>query len=100
MKFKPVELTDKALEKVKEIMDKKSVGEDYALRIGVRGGAACMGVSYMLGFDKPKSEDMLYDIGKVRVAVEKKQVMFLTGLKVDWVEKDGEAGFAFSKEDQ
>ena len=55
--LQPIELTPKAVAEVKHIMDNKNIPEGYGLRVGVKGGG-CGGVSYVLGFDKPKDNDL------------------------------------------
>lgn len=94
----PVKLTQEASEMVKNIMEKKGIPEDYKLRIGIKGGAGCLGVNYLLGFDKPREGDEEFDLDGIPVLIEKKHRMFLIGMKVDWVTKDGAAGFTFYKE--
>ena len=44
-------ISDKAIEKVKQLRAESSIGEDYFLRVGVVGGG-CSGLSYKLDFDK------------------------------------------------
>lgn len=95
-----ITISDKALEKVHEIMDRKEIADEYCLRIGVRGGAACMGVTFVLGFDKPKQEDISFNQEDIKIIIEKKQVMFLAGLRVDWIERKDEQGFTFLKPNQ
>lgn len=94
----PVKLSDKAVEMVKSIMQRKGIPEDYSLRIGIRGGAGCLGVNYMLGFDKAKKNDQVYDLDGIPILIEKKDIMFLLGMTVDWVTNDGQSGFTFFKE--
>ncbi|EMR02103.1 HesB/IscA family protein [Cesiribacter andamanensis] len=92
--IQPVELTPKALEEVRHIMAHKNIPEGYGLRIGVKGGG-CGGVSYMLGFDKPKEGDLQYQLEGVPVLVEKRHTMYLLGLQVDFHESADARGFMF-----
>lgn len=95
MTIEPVSLTEKAIEEVKHIMQNKSIPEGYGLRIGVKGGAGCSGLGYMLGFDKPKDGDITYSIDGITVHVEKRQTMYLVGLEVDFYEGSDARGFTF-----
>ncbi len=52
----PIEITNAAEREIKHIMAHKNIPTDYHLRVGVKG-AGCGGMSYALGFDKPKTGD-------------------------------------------
>ena len=95
MILEPVTLTAKAIEEVKHIMANKNIPEGYGLRIGVKGGAGCSGMGYMLGFDKPKDGDISYVVEDITIHVEKKQTMYLVGLEVDFYEGADARGFTF-----
>lgn len=90
----PIEITVKAMEEIKTIMATKKIPTDYHLRIGVKGGG-CGGMDYVLGFDKPKEGDQHYSIEGIPVLLEKKQVMFLMGMKIDFYEGNEARGFTF-----
>ncbi|MEP1781573.1 iron-sulfur cluster assembly accessory protein [Reichenbachiella sp.] len=97
MSPEPVSITPKAVEEVKNIMNNKGIPEDYALRIGIKGGG-CGAIGYMLGFDKLKDSDISYLHEEVPIVIEKKHVMYLMGLEVDFVEDSEERGFCFNKD--
>ena len=65
----PIGLTSRALVEVKNIIQEKSVPADYGLRIGVQGGG-CSGMSYLLGFDKAKEQDEVYDLDGVQLIMD------------------------------
>ncbi|RED92640.1 HesB/IscA family protein [Marinoscillum furvescens] len=90
----PVQITDKAQKEIKNIMDNKKVPDGYGLRVGVKGGGC--GVSFVLGFDKPKEDDLRYDVRGIPVYVQKKEVMFLIGKEVDFYEGADARGFVFT----
>lgn len=96
MSLEPVELTEKAVVEVKNIMEHKGIPEGYGLRIGIKGGG-CGALGYMLGFDKKKEGDIEYEREGIPIYSEKKQVMYLMGLKLDFYEGADERGFTFSK---
>ena len=92
--LEPVELTPKAVEEVKAIMQSKNIPEGYGLRIGMRGGG-CGGMSFLLGFDKQKEGDLAYEIEGIPVFVEKRHTMYLVGMQVDFHEGADARGFMF-----
>src|SRR5690606_2642910 len=90
----PIEITEKAKEEIKNILAFKNIPTDYHLRVGVKGGG-CGGMAYSLGFDKPKEGDQQFEIDGISVLLEKKQVMFLMGMKVDFDEGTEARGCTF-----
>ncbi|PIB34375.1 Fe-S cluster protein [Reichenbachiella sp. 5M10] len=96
MDIEPVSITPKALEEVQNIMDHKGIPADYSLRIGIKGGG-CGAMGYVIGFDKPNESDISYTIEQIPVVVDKKHVMYLIGLEVDFVEEADARGFSFNK---
>jgi iron-sulfur cluster assembly protein len=91
----PIEITPEAEREIKHIMANKNIPEDYFLRVGVKGGG-CGGMSFALGFDKKKAEDEAYVLQDIPVVIEKKHLMFLMGLQLDFFEGDEARGFTFT----
>ena len=89
----PIVLTDKAAEKVKELLSGQPDGEEQALRVAVRGGG-CSGFQYALAFDAPKDDDHRFEAQGVSVVVDKTSMQFVFGSEVDWVDGLQGAGFA------
>ncbi|WP_075351484.1 HesB/IscA family protein [Algoriphagus marinus] len=94
----PIKITPKAEAEIKNIMANKSIPADYHLRVGVKGGG-CGGMSYALGFDKPKPEDQKFDLEGIPVLIEKRHYMFLMGMQIDFFEGDEARGFTFVNPD-
>jgi iron-sulfur cluster assembly protein len=94
----PISITEKAEAEIKHIMANKNIPSDYFLRVGVKGGG-CGGMSYALGFDKPKPEDQQFEVDGIRVLIEKKHFMFLMGMQIDFFEGDEARGFTFVNPD-
>ncbi|MDR7129109.1 iron-sulfur cluster assembly protein [Algoriphagus sp. 4150] len=90
----PIKITEKAEAEIKNIMANKNIPADYHLRVGVKGGG-CGGMSYALGFDKPKDEDQQFEILGISVLIEKRHFMFLMGMEIDFFEGDEARGFTF-----
>lgn len=91
--FQPITITEKAAIEIKKIMATKGIPEEYALRVGVKGGGC--GVALMVGFDKKKESDLVYTINTIPVLIDKKHTMYLIGKQVDFVETEQGRGFAF-----
>ncbi|MEQ8241225.1 MAG: iron-sulfur cluster biosynthesis family protein [Cyclobacteriaceae bacterium] len=89
----PVTISEKAAIEIKNILSSKNIPSDYGLRIGVKGGGC--GVSFVLGFDKIKDDDLNYAVDDIPVYVQKKQLMFLVGKGVDFYEGSDARGFFF-----
>jgi iron-sulfur cluster assembly protein len=96
--LEPVQISPEAAREVSKIMSGKDIPEGYGLRIGVRGGKGCFGVSYYLGFDKKKSGDLEYTVQDFPVYVSKAETMYLLGVVLDFYEGSDARGFTFSKE--
>src|SRR6267142_397364 len=93
--IQPVNLSAKAAEEVRKIMQSKNIPPDYGLRLGVRGGGGCGGVSLIIGFDKKKDSDLFYTIEGISVYIDKKHTMYLIGKEVDFYEGEDARGFMF-----
>ena len=93
-KTNPVNLTDAAIVKVKEIMatqDPLPAG----LRIGVVGGG-CSGFQYSMSFENAAGMmDKVVRFEDLKVFVDATSAMYLNGCTVDYVETLEAAGFKF-----
>ncbi len=87
-----ITLTDKAVEKIGELLGTQEESGSQALRVAVRGGG-CSGFQYALAFDQPKEDDNVFEVGGVAVAVDKVSMQFVFGSEVDYVEGLQGAGF-------
>lgn len=96
-----VSITDNAAIEVKNIMSNKNIPEGYGLRIGMKGGGGCgAGMTHMLGFDKEKEGDIQYESQGIMIYIEKKHLMYLIGLQVDFYEGSDKRGFVFNHPEQ
>jgi len=90
-----IQVTEKAAEQIKKIMDKEGL-RDHGLRVAVVGGG-CSGMSYKLQFDKESTQDdKVYELGGVRIIVDKKSSIFLNGTTLDFSDGLNGTGFTFS----
>jgi len=91
---KVVSLTDRAAERVREIMAKAE--KPYAgLRVGVKNGG-CAGQEYVLEYAESAGplDEMVEDKG-VKILVEPKAVLFLVGTVIDYEVTKLSAKFVF-----
>jgi len=94
-----ISLTPEAVEKLREILGKQDDPAGYYLRLGVKGGG-CSGFSYVLQFDKDVDlkYDRTFEIEGIRVAVDRKSLVFLAGMTLHYtgdLHILGEGGFEF-----
>src|SRR5580704_11045188 len=82
---KGIQVTDKALVKVRSAMAKEGISpEQGGLRLGVQGGG-CSGLSYNIRFDtQPRERDRIFQYGDVRVFVDPKSFIYLHGMILDY----------------
>jgi iron-sulfur cluster assembly protein len=89
----PLHLSELALQEVKKIMQHKGIPEGYSLRIGVRGGGC--GASFILGFDTPKPSDENYEASEISILIDKRHLMYVIGLEIDFEDTEQGLGFTF-----
>ena len=97
----PISLTEKAAAKVKQIIaDEQSKGsapEKIYLRVRVVGGG-CSGFQHKLDLDpnvNPKLDDV-FEIHGVGVVIDKRSIMYLGGVTVDFHDELHRSGFSVS----
>ncbi|NNE28806.1 MAG: iron-sulfur cluster assembly accessory protein [Saprospiraceae bacterium] len=93
--IQPITLTESAIVQLKRIKGEQSIPDDHGLRVGVKGGG-CSGFSYLLGFDAHKEKDDVFEIGGLKVLMEKAHAIYLLGMEIDWVEGLNNRGFSFN----
>lgn len=90
----PLLLTDEAVEKVKEVMNREGL-KDGGLRISIVGGG-CSGFQYNLGLDdSPREDDTIIEQGGVRLFVDPISQQYVYGTTIDYVNGLHGAGFKF-----
>jgi|SRR5437763_8376387 len=88
-----VTLTDKATDKVKELLNGQGSDPEAGLRLAVRGGG-CSGFQYALAFDELREGDQVFELADIRVLVDSQSLPFVDGSEVDYVDGLQGAGFA------
>ena len=91
----PVSLTAKAIEMVKDAMEREGL-QEYGIRVGVMGGG-CAGFQYSMDFEKePREGDVAFVQEGVKVYVDPMSSMYLQGVTIDYVVGLQGAGFKFN----
>jgi len=90
----PVVLSARAASEIKSIMSSKPIPEGFGLRVGVRGGG-CSGMSYVLGFDRQRDQDMVFEMEDITVFVDRRQGLYLMGTVIDYQDGLDARGFTF-----
>jgi len=90
---KLIKLTDAAGRKVRQLMQRDGIGEG-ALRVKIVGGG-CAGLEYKMDFEKNPAtpKDILIDSAGVRVLVDVKSALYVSGSQVDFEDKMIGGGF-------
>ena len=90
-----IQLTPKAVEKVREIMRDQGITEG-GLRVGVKGGG-CSGLGYTLAIDtEERPVDQVFEAGGVKLFVDMKSFLYLNGSTLDYkMEGLMQRGFTF-----
>jgi iron-sulfur cluster assembly protein len=89
-----IQMTDRAVDKVKEILEQQEP-KPAGLRIAVVGGG-CSGFNYSMAFEEnPGMLDKTYQFNGLKVFIDQASLLYLDGASVDYVETLEAAGFKF-----
>jgi iron-sulfur cluster assembly accessory protein len=87
-----VQLTDKAINKVKNFATQSADYQGKSFRVYVENGG-CNGFSYGFGFDDKHDDDEINQAGDVQVLIDPQSAKYLNGAKIDYIEDFRGAGF-------
>lgn len=90
-----VNFSEIAREEILKTLSSPQIPEGYALRLGLKGGACS--ATYLLGLDKATENDELYTVDGVKVLIDKRHLMYLIGLRIDYAETESGMGFTIEK---
>ncbi len=78
-----IEITDRAVDEIKRLMDEEGV-DAGGLRVGIKGGG-CSGLSYNLGFDsEARRGDKVFERDDVRLFCDLKSYIYLNNTVLDF----------------
>lgn len=93
---KGILISDAALAQLMNLRQQQ--GQDLVLRIGVRQGG-CSGMSYAMDFataDSIRTDDEVYDYEGFRVVCDKKSLLYIYGMMLDYSNSLIGGGFQFA----
>lgn len=90
-----VKFTENAIKEINATLESPSIPDGYALRVGIKGGACSS--AYLLGFDKATEHDDQLTIAGLRVLIDKRHLMYVIGVEIDYQLTDDGFGFTISK---
>ncbi|MGD1905211.1 MAG: HesB/IscA family protein [Leptolyngbyaceae cyanobacterium] len=94
---KGIQMTEAAFEHVRMLKESQG-GKALCLRVGVRQGG-CSGMSYMMDFADPSTigeHDEVYDYDGFKVVCDRKSLLYLYGLVLDYSNALIGGGFQFT----
>ena len=92
-----ITVTEAAANKVRFFAQKQGLGEDFGLKVAVKGGG-CSGLMYILSVDGdgPGPDDRVIDDRGIRIFVPKRSYVFLAGTELDFSDGLNGKGFVFN----
>lgn len=88
-----IDVTEAAAKRVQRALAEEGKAETHALRLKVVGGG-CSGLSYDLAFDdRVRETDVQIEAHGVRVLVDEKSALFLSGSVLDFADSLMDYGF-------
>ena len=89
-----ISLTDSAARHVKTYLEKR--GKGVGVRVGVKT-TGCSGMAYTIEFaDQIEDEDHVFEDKGVKVIVNPKSMVYLTGTELDFAREGLNEGFKFT----
>lgn len=90
-----VTVTDKAKERISQIMMAQNYDSTYFVRVAVESGG-CSGLSYDLKFDNEELKgDQFFEDNDVRICLDIKSFLYLAGTELDYSDGLNGKGFEF-----
>jgi len=87
-----LKVTPAAARKISSLLEKQG-RPNGVLRVAVVGGG-CSGLSYKMDLqDEPADRDILVESGGIRVVVDSKSALYVTGSELDYVDALQDGGF-------
>jgi len=89
-------ITNKAKEKVLNLIQEAGLDASYFLRVSVKGGG-CSGLSYNLDFDnEEKTGDQFFEDNGIKITLDMKSFLYLAGTELDFTDGLNGKGFSFN----
>ena len=89
-------ISEKAKERITQMMHSEGKGDDYFIRVSVLGGG-CSGLSYDMKFDNASNEsDEVFEDKGIKLVTDKKSVLYLFGTTLEFSDGLNGQGFYFN----
>ena len=90
-----IEVTSKAAEKFKALMQRKECPATHFVKISIKGGG-CSGFAYDIDFvAEAENKDKTWEVDDVKFTTDPKSYLYLVGTTLDYVDDLMESGFKF-----
>ena len=90
-----VTITDKAKDRIQNIMQEENYDNTYFVRVAVVSGG-CSGLSYDLKFDnEEKKGDQFFEDNGIKICLDIKSYLYLAGTELDYSDGLNGKGFEF-----
>ncbi|MCO6495027.1 MAG: iron-sulfur cluster assembly accessory protein [Bacteroidetes bacterium] len=90
-----ITISEKATIKVKELMKEGNLGNDYFVRVSVKGGG-CSGLTYNMDFDNERKDgDQVFESNGLNIVCDLKSFLYLAGTELDYSDGLNGKGFNF-----
>ena len=90
-----VTITDRAAEKIRDILEAEGPEGADGLRVRVVGGG-CSGLQYKVAMTAEKKGDKIFEHQGSRVYIDRRSFLYLSGTQVDYGDDLQGAGFQFN----
>ena len=91
-----ISFTEKAANKVLNIMKEEKVSDDTVVRVGVKGGG-CSGFTYTVDFESRKGKfDLEFESFGLGILVDKKSHLYIKDTEIDWSDNLNDRGLKFN----
>lgn len=89
-------ISEKAKEKVQELMRQENYGDKYFLRVSVVGGG-CSGLSYKMDFDnESRPNDQVFEDNGMKIVTDMKSLLYLYNTTLEFSDGLNGKGFVFN----
>jgi iron-sulfur cluster assembly protein len=90
-----IQVTEKAAQKIRELLAKESVPSSGGLRLGVQGGG-CSGLTYAMRIEtEPRENDSVHEAFGARIFIDPRSFTYLADITLDYHEELMKKGFVF-----
>ncbi len=94
----PIHISERAQFEIRETFRANKIPDQYGIRVGLRGGACS--ATFLLGFDLPTPDDRLYEVEGIKVLIDRRHLMYVLGVTVDYEDGTQGAGFTITAESE